>query len=154
AGDIKTLGAKFTGSYEEDFGNINAGEMSNVLVVRYNNTQIDKIELTSIVDDQGKSYAVTEVSVPVVVGSASGTVQKAYTFPVIESNNGYKYKYVLDGDDTVPVNTTITAVTWSLYDSGFYLDENTNTIESGVEDEDDAEIGAAAADTITPSIGA
>ena len=154
AADVKTLSAKFTGAFEEDFGNIDAGEMSNVLVVRYNNTQIDKISLTSIVDDKGKSYPITKVGVPVIQGSATGTVQEAYAFPVIESNNGYKYMYSLDGDDTVAINTTVTALTWSLYDSSFYLDSDDNVIKSGVEDEDSAEIGAAAADTIAPSIGA
>jgi len=154
AADIKTLGGKFTGKYEYDFGAIDCGEMSNVLVVRYNNTQIDKIDVTSIVDDTGKSYPVTETTVPVIQSSATGTVQKAYKFPVIESNNGYKFKYSLDGDDSIAVNTSITALTWYLYDSAHYLDSNDNLVKCGVEDEDDAEIGAAAADTIAPSIGA
>ena len=154
AGNIKTLGIKLTGSFEEDYGNVNVGETSNVIVIRYNNTQVDDVTISSIVSDLGVSYPVTIASVPVIAGSATGYVQKAYSFPVIQSNNGYKAMYVLDGDDTISVNTTISALTFTTYDSGLYLDNNENTIEGGVEDENSVDLGAVAAVAITPSIGA
>lgn len=157
AGDIETFFISFAGKYEHDFGNINCGEQANLLIAKYNTTQVDKVDMTGIQRITGttKSYNVKQVTVPTGIAgslSASNFALKAWEFPVIESNGEYKATYVLDGDDTVAVNTTLSAFTWYLYDGTMYHDANDNIVKCGWEDEDQNEIGATAADSITPSI--
>ena len=164
AADIKTLGISWTGKYEYDYGNIDCGETSNLLIARYNTTQIDEIEITSIRRTTGaaKDYPIERAAIPVNISgnlSLENMSLMGWYFPVIESNNKYKVTYILDGDDSVPVNTSVAPVSayggviWLLYDSSYYLDNDVNKIKIGWEDEDQSSIGAASRDTITPVIG-
>ena len=152
AGDEWTLGFEFSGPKDKDFGNINVGTQSNVVVIKYNKSQIAKIEFDSILGSDGTIYDIKTANRPELVSTALGTV--TYEFPVLQSSTRYKALYTITGDDDVAVNTTITALTIELYDSNYYLDNDDNVVLGGVEDEDKLEIGAAATDTITPSIGA
>lgn len=158
AGDVKNLAIQFTGSFEEDFGNKDCGEQTNVLVMRINASQFDaeNMEVTSITDiTTQKTYAVTPTSVPAVynnANAAAGDTNKAYFFPVVETNHAYKVTYIADADDTVNPNYVTDGggdpLVFYLYDSEYYFDGNLNEIKCGVEDETQSEIGAASADSI------
>ena len=152
AGDEWTLGFEFASKKEKDFGNVFVGEQSNIVVIKYNKSQIAKIEIDSIIGSDGTVYDIKTASRPELVSTALGTV--SYEFPVLQSSTRYKALYTITGDDSVAVNTTITALTIELFDSNHYLDNDDNVVLGGVEDEDSLEIGAAATDTITPVIGA
>jgi hypothetical protein len=144
AGDIKNVRFKWQGSFEEDFGNRFVGEDSNVLVIRYNTTEIDKVYVTK--EDGTK---LTPTNVPVLLSSSSGYTDRAYKFPVLKSNSEYWHTLVIDADDTV--NPGASNITLYLYDSNWYFDNDVtpSMVKGGVEDEDFAETGATAADTLT-----
>lgn len=150
AGDVKSLKITWVGSYEEDFGNSYCGD-KNVMVVKYNQTDIDSVRLASI-DGSDLSSA----TVPVIHNDSTGYIDKAYYFPVLKSSGEYPFKAIVDVDDTLNPSTNTTTggagvpvfneLTFSLFDVGLFYDNNEDTYKCGVEDENNAEIGAVAAD--------
>jgi len=163
AGDTFNLAVKWKGSFEEDFGNIFCenpvdssllgGEKGygTLIVVKYNTTEVDAVQGVNI-DGQ----ALTAASVPVAVSNdngATGFALKGWEGPTLESTAQFTVDYFLDTDDTVAMNTSISAFTWYLYTNSMYLDNDDNTVKCGVADEDDTLIGAASEDSIAPVIG-
>jgi hypothetical protein len=155
AGDIKNIRFKWQGAFEEDFGNRFTGDDTNVLVVRYNTTQFDKMYVTK---DDGTKLA--PANVPTLLTSSSGYTDRAFKFPVLKSNAEYWFTLVADADDSVnptggdntsePTNFDVSNITLYLYDSNWYFDNDVTPaqVKYGVEDEDFAETGATAADTL------
>ena len=124
------------------------GEMSNVIVVRVNKTQFEDVAVQFI----GKDLTPTDL--PGLVSSATGYKDYAFFAPVIQSTtvplqNAKQLTLVLDPDNTYDPDGGISNITMTYYDSAvFYNDDVADHIKCGVEDEDDSEIGAAAADTL------
>lgn len=146
AGSPVSIAVDWYAGFEENFGTLACGAMSNVYVVRVNTTEFDAPDL------EYKGTKLSSTNVPGVVSSAAGMKDYAFMGPVIESTKGqgsYPYTLILDPDDTVNPNGTHTNTTVTVYDSFIYYDNDDNGIKCGVEDELDNEIGAAAADVLT-----
>lgn len=147
-GDIKTLSITIEGKFEQDYGNMDCGIDSNLLIAKYQTSTIDDITVTSIKKettapstDPTINFDVTTGYVPVGIAgnlSASGYALKGWKFPVVESNTKIRATYVLDADDD---NDPGDVLTFYIYDSGYYLDNDVNKVFCGLEDEDQNGIG-------------
>ena len=147
------VSARFTAATDEDFGNINVGETSNVLVFKYNSTQAEGVSVSTVTID-GLAVKVSPIATPSVHEGATGFDTQAYTFPVLQDSAKVVVNYEVDAKATV-INTTISTFTLSVYDSGYYLNtkDGANEVLGGVMDENGDEIGAANPVTITPAFG-
>lgn len=146
AGDTAKIEIRYSGASEEDFGNIHCGELSNVVVFKINTTAYDEEDVTLTY----KGRSMTRVTAPTSLAQAAGFQMVAFEFPVLESNPIYYLYLDLPADDTEnPSGSDGGNVTVSLYDSAQFLNQDTNTVECGVNDEDGKDIGAAAADEAT-----
>lgn len=146
AGSPVSIAIDWYAGYEENFGTLACGAMSNVYVVRVNTTTFDDVDL------EYNGVKLSSTTVPGVVSSASGMKDYAFMGPVIESTKTqgkYPFTLILDPDDTTGPDGTDTNTTVTVYDSFVYYDSDNNQIKCGVEDEDQTEIGAAAADVLT-----
>lgn len=140
AGDVTTIPFQITGEYQKTWGNMNAGQSSNVLTCAYNKTIYDKIDIT---DTQGNSLSLTSTPDLFHVGS-NGTT--SWFFPVVRGSEDIDMKMVLDVDATVaPLGYEDGDVECGVYDSQLYHDATTtNEHFYGVEDENNNEVGASA----------
>ena len=163
AKDKVLLDFSFKGSPDEDYGNAYCGgdpsviddTLTNLVVFRYNTTNIDKIELRSLRNtNTGMTYTVTVAGVPtgvqntLLTDNSSLTGFKAYLFPVLEDGETVRGTYLLDVDDTVECSTDHLNI--DLFDSTWYFDGDDGLIKWGVEDENNVNIGAADYDELMP----
>lgn len=147
AGDVKNMEIKWVSTFREDFGDVQGcGKMSNVLVAQYNTTDWDDITVLS------GGVELADAAVPTVHTKTTGFSDKAWQSDVLESVADVRYTVVVDADDSTNPSAASGNITWSLYDSSKYLDNDVNQVFCGVEDENDNEIGATAADTGTSLI--
>ena len=148
---------------EECYGNLYCGGdpaviddvMTNLVVFRYNTTNIDKVELRSLKNtNTGAIYPITAAGVPtgvqntLLTNNSSLTGFKAYLFPVLQDGQTVRGGYLLDVDDTVECSSAHLKI--SLWDSDWYEDADDGLIKWGVEDEGNVNIGAADHDEICP----
>ena len=164
ASDEPILEFSFKVSAEEDYGNAYCGGdpaivddvMSNLVVFRYNTTNIDKVKLRSLRNTgTGATYPVTVAGVPTGVQNTlltendSLTGFKAYLFPVLQDGETIRASYLLDVDDTVECSTNHLNI--SVWDSDWYEDSDDGLIKWGVEDENNVNIGAASYKEVIPA---
>jgi hypothetical protein len=129
-GDVVTLSANLKGQYQRAFPH------GGVLVVEFNGTGA-----SSTFDDVIADFGGQEVSVPsiyaITLGSESRT--KAFSIPVIESNQILSGSIVLDADDTNNPNDSGDPVL-TLYANNYFVNEDNRASFDGpaVADEDDA----------------
>jgi hypothetical protein len=165
-GSTYNLKFRIKGSYEEDYGNINGpdGELGNLLVIQYNTTNINKLEVTSITRTTNArgtlstttNYPVVEANVPIMVATAhsnSSMTLKGYKFPVIESSNEYWVYYYIEVDESAPLSTYFDRTrggnpVFFLYDGSWYEDTNDGKVKFGFADTTNTNIGAAGYDRI------
>lgn len=151
AGEIKTVKFRWTGSFEEDFGNRWCEDddgVKNVLVVRYNTSTFDKVYATDL---SGNKLPTAGIAINRILSSSSGMTDDTFWFPVIRSNADYEYKLVLDADSTEEPKGSYSNVTAYLYDVSHYIDNDVTPQGwlCGIMDEDANEVGAAAADSLS-----
>ena len=151
AGDIKNIKFRFTGAFEEDFGNRFCEDdegVKNVLVVRYNTSEFDDAYVTDL---SGNKLPSAGVAINKLLSASSGFADDTFWFPVIRSNADYEYKLVLDADDSVNPTGEGGNVTVYLYDVNWFIDNDVTPQAwgCGIMDEDSSEIGAAAADSLS-----
>jgi len=127
AGEVKTLKFRLTGEYKKAYGK--PGHM-NVIVVAYNKTEIDDVDISGL----------SATSLPQQLNTVSGMGYKAYLIPALDSNEEKQYKLVIDTDDTADPTHDITIY---LFDVQLYANEDKvpTAFEWGVEDEDNADVG-------------
>jgi len=146
ATDTAKVEIRWSGASEEDFGNIECGELSNVIVFKINTTAYDEEDI--ILTYSGRQM--TRVTAPTSLAQAAGYQMIAFEAPVFESSPIYYMYLDLPADDTEePSGSDGGNVTISLYDSAQFLNQETNTVVCGVNDENGQDIGAQAADTAT-----
>jgi len=153
----------FRGPADEDYGNAYCGgnpsviddTMTNLVVFRYNTTNIDKVELRSLRNtNTGATYPVTVAGMPtgvqntLLTDNSSLTGFKAYLFPVLQDGETIRGSYLLDVDDTVECSSDHLNI--DLFDSTWYLDNDDGLIKWGVEDENNVNIGNTSYDELMP----
>jgi len=143
-GETMNLELTYRGTFETDYGNINCGELSNMIVFHYNTSNITEIDVLSVERETGVSKSWTPAAVTIPAGiagdnAASYFTNVGYEFPVLESNNKYRVYYVVEADDTNDPAAADLLI--YLFDSGYYLDNDDNQVYCGWEDEDRNEIG-------------
>jgi hypothetical protein len=152
-GNVKTIKTRWTGSFEEDFGNRWCEDdegVKNVLVVRYNTSQYDNAYVTEM---GGSRLPVANVQISRLLAASSGYTDATFWYPVIRSNADYEHKLVLDATDTAThaPDGGVSNVTLYLYDVGLYIDNDVTPSAwlCGIMDEDGNEVAATAADSLT-----
>ena len=164
AQDEVLLEFSFKVTADEDYGNAYCGGdpaivddvMTNLVVFRYNTTNIDKVKLRSLRNtNTGAVYTVTTAGVPtgvqntLLTENSSLTGFKAYLFPVLQDGETIRAGYLLDVDDTVECSTNHLNI--SVWDSDWYEDSDDGVIKWGVEDENNVNIGAASYAEVIPA---
>jgi hypothetical protein len=150
-GQVKTVQFRWTGSFEEDFGNRwceDSEGVKNALIVRYNNSAFDNVYVTST---SGSRLPVA--SIPALSRNLTSVAQftdMPFEFPVIRSNADYVYNLVLDVSDTLDASGNGANVTLFLMDVSRYEDTDVtpSAFKCGVIDEDGSEVGAANKDVL------
>jgi len=142
AGDIKNFKLQLTGQYQKDWGDVAAGENSNVLVCFANKTVISNMVIPSL---QTAGFVPSEAYVGI-------NDTYAFKFPIVKSSG-----------DTPVYTMTVTAssstaptgggdqndanIVCNIYDSGLYLDGTyTNKLAYGVQDENRADHSGSASE--------
>lgn len=149
AGKIYNVKVRWTGSFEEDFGNRfceDFEQAKNAIVIRYNTTEYDDVYVTDL---QGNRYTPYSVQINRLLSASSGFTDAVFEFPVLRSNYDEEAYIVFDTDDSVGPDGGVANVTVYLYDVNYYLDNDLTPAEPkcGIMDEDGSEVGAAAADS-------
>lgn len=150
AGTPKTVAFRWTGSYQEDFGNRycedNEGK-SNVLVVRYNTTQYTKVAVTDLSGNAAPAY---NGQISKILSSASGFSDATFTFPVLRSSADYNYKLVLTPSTTVTPIGSQGNVTLYLYSDNWFINTDVSPAvwSCDIMNQNGGATGAAAADTL------
>ena len=153
AGGPVSVPVDWYSSYEENYGTLACGQFSNVMVVRVNTTEYEGVN----VQYYGQDLATA--SAPKSLPTWSGYSDYAFYAPVLESTMDQSKKafsIILDPDNTVNPTGGASNVTAWLYDSAVFYNSNaasgSSLIQCGIQDETNAEIGAATADFVALNI--
>lgn len=138
-GEVKTVRWVVSGVFEEAYGNPWTND--NVVTFKYNSTSYDKIKLTKT---DGTEYPT--VSTPSHYTAVAGHKSKSYLFPAVVTTGEIISNIVIDTDDTLDVEDSENAsgnITIYMYDGNWFQNNDVTpaTIDSGVEDEDAAQVG-------------
>ncbi len=150
-GQVKTIPIKWTGAFEEDFGNRWCEDdegVGNVMVVRYNTSQYDDAYVT---DSAGNKYPAANVAIGKLLSASSGYTDLTFEVPVFRSNADNLFKLVMEADAIENPDGGTSNITVYVYDSGRYIDNDVtpSAWKCGIMDEDGGEVGAVAADSIS-----
>jgi len=160
ANSPQTVYVKWVSGAEEVFGNPFIKELPdngkhrsaypNLLVLKLNSTEWDEPDKVYIKSINPKAGTVGEemhqVGCPAAISSATGYTMYCYEAPVVMDMDGVKFALTLNPDDTVAPATDGTAY---IYSSNIYPNSDTGAVEWGNFNEDDAAVGADAADSLT-----
>jgi hypothetical protein len=142
AGDIKNFKLQLTGVYQSDWGDVSAGENSNIMVCFANKSSISNLVIPSL---QSAGF---------VPSTAYVGTNDTYAFkvPIIKSNQDTPvYTMTVTASSSVtptggPVQDSDDIVC-DIYDSGLYLDGTyTNKLGFGVQDENRADHSGSASE--------
>lgn len=144
-GDIFSIPFKIATDFEEDYGNEYCGA-DGVMVFTYQTANLTDLKL---LDKNGSPFPTT--AIPTLdTSSASGYTQRAFSVPAIKGLTGVEGFVRVDATGSgVEPSGTIYNITWSLYDSDWFVnnDISGSPVQCGPEDEDHTDVGSLGAGT-------
>ncbi len=141
AGQTQDVSIKLQAGVKEYFGNPYLSGNPNVIVLNLNTTEWDAPEKVSI---KGGAE-LSKVSLPLRHSAVAGMVAYAYELPVI-TDDQIEVVLKLNADDSVAPATDMVA---HIYAGNYFYNADTQSIESGVENEEGSAVGTDASDTVT-----
>lgn len=142
-GEQVEMRLRVKGNHEEYFGNPEVS-LENVLTVEYLKTEIDSVKVTKDGVELGSA------SVPVVeTVSNVNNAEIGFLFPKIAGSTNVDYLLIINADD---LNDPSADILLKMYDSDYFYNSDTGAIDTGWEDQSNADIGEANEPTATAYI--